>query len=178
MALTPRKCMSEEIVTLVDINDQVIGQAPRSKVRKQALIHRVTYILVFNEAGQLLLQKRTAVKDLYPDYYDAAAGGVLSAGETYEASAERELKEELGINDTPLRSHFDHYFESPDNRCWGRVFTCVHNGPFTLQASEVQSAQFVDIESVLEGHFQPLTPDTDAVLRRWAAHRCGQDQTK
>lgn len=159
--------MCEEIVCLVDRSDRIIGQAPRSKVRKEALIHRVTYILVFNHAGQLLLQKRTGMKDLYPGYYDAAAGGVLSAGESYRASAERELEEELGIKNAPLRAHFDHYFERPGNRCWGRVFSCVHNGPFTLQASEVQGAQFVDIQLILSRHYQPITPDTQEVLEKW-----------
>lgn len=161
--------MCEEIVTLVDRNDHVIGRAPRSKVRKEALIHRVTYILVLNTSGYLLLQTRTEIKDLYPGYYDAAAGGVVTAGETYEASARRELEEELGIGKTPMQANFDHYFESPDNRCCGRVFSCVHNGPFALLASEVQSAQFVEVEQVLNGQFQPLTPDTESVLRRWAA---------
>lgn len=161
--------MSEEIVTLVDRDDYIIGQAPRSQIREKALIHRVTYILVFNDTGQLLLQKRTLLKDLYPGYYDAAAGGVIQTGETYEASATRELEEELGIGNTPLLTHFDHYFESPDNRCWGRVFSCVHNGPFSLQASEVQSVEFVDMKQALDGRFLPLTPDTESVLRRWAA---------
>lgn len=161
--------MHDEIVTLVDIHDRVIGQALRAEVRAKALIHRVTYILVFNRAGQLLLQQRTPVKDLYPGYYDAAAGGVITAGESYENSATRELKEELGVDDTPLQAHFDHYFESPDNRCWGRVYSCVHAGPFKLQAEEVQKAKFVDIPDILSGDFQPLTPDTRSVLQEWAA---------
>jgi len=159
--------MHEEIVTLVDHNDQIIGRAPRSQVRKQALIHRVTYILVFNEAEQLLLQKRTLSKDLYPGYYDAAAGGVIIDGESYAVSAQRELYEELGIYASALQAHFDHYFESPGNRCWGRVFSCRHNGPFTLQAEEVQSAEFVSPQQVLDGNFVPLTPDTEAILRKY-----------
>jgi len=159
--------MSQEIVTLVDINDKVTGQAPRAEVRAGALIHRVTYILVFNPSGQILLQQRTLIKDLYPGYYDAAAGGVITAGESYEASAARELKEELGIDNTLLQAHFDHYFESPDNRCWGRVFSCIHEGPFKLQESEVQSAIFVDIQDILDRKYHPLTPDTLSVLKEW-----------
>ncbi len=163
--------MPEEIVVLVNENDQVIGDAPRSQVRKHALIHRVTYILVFNDCGELLLQKRTLLKDLYPGYYDAAAGGVIKAGESYDISAARELEEELGIADAPLQAHFDYYFEATDNRCWGRVFSCQHNGPFRLQASEVVSAEFVPVKNVLAGYFQPLTPDTEAVLKQWLSRQ-------
>ena len=158
--------MSEEIVALVDANDRVIGEASRSRVRKEGLVHRVSYIFVFCAGGQLLLQKRTAIKDLYPGYYDAAAGGVLLAGETYEQSASRELQEELGIH-APLKTHFDHYFDDGFNRYWGRVFSCEHEGPFTLQASEVQSVEFVDVEQVLNGQYSPLTPDTLEVLDKW-----------
>lgn len=158
--------MSAEIVTLVDVNDHVIGAAPRARVRKEGLIHRVCYILVFNAEHQLLLQKRTLIKDLYPGYYDAAAGGVLLAGESYEISASRELQEELGIS-APMKTHFDHYFDDGFNRYWGRVYSCQHDGPFKLQASEVQSVEFVDIAQILDGQFSPLTPDTLEVLNKW-----------
>lgn len=158
--------MSAEIVTLVDVNDHEIGAAPRARVRKEGLIHRVCYILVFNAEDQLLLQKRTSIKDLYPGYYDAAAGGVLLAGESYDVSAQRELQEELGISAT-MKTHFDHYFDDGFNRYWGRVYSCRHEGPFKLQASEVQSVEFVDIAQILDGQFSPLTSDTMEVLNKW-----------
>ncbi len=159
--------MPAEVVTLVDLDDHVIGEALRSRVRKEGLIHRVTYILVFNSGGQLLLQKRTMIKDLYPGYYDAAAGGVVISGESYEVSARRELEEELGLENIPLVFHFDHYFDDGFNRYWGRVFSCQHDGPFTLQASEVENARFVDVEQILNKEFHPLTPDTFEVLQKY-----------
>jgi isopentenyldiphosphate isomerase len=158
--------MSAEIVTLVDVNDLVIGAASRARVRKEGLVHRVCYILVFNAEDKLLLQRRTSIKDLYPGYYDAAAGGVLFAGESYETSARRELQEELGIS-APMKTHFDHYFDDGFNKYWGRVFSCQHEGPFKLQAAEVQSVEFVEIAQILDAEFSPLTPDTLEVLHKW-----------
>lgn len=163
--------MSSEIVTLINSADQVIGQAPRSEMRDKGLMHRVTYIFVFNSKAQLLLQKRTETKDVFPGFYDAAAGGVLLAGESYEVSAERELQEELGVKGVPLEYQFDHYFDNGHNRCWGRVFTCQCEGPFVLQESEVESAEFVGVERILDGHFDPLTPDTLSVLARLMGHQ-------
>ena len=159
--------MPSEIVTLVDLNDQVIGEAPRSEVRRKGLLHRVTYILVLSTDGKLLLQKRTPIKDLYPGYYDAAAGGVVKSGEAYEISATRELEEELGVSNVPLTFHFDHYFDDGFNRCWGRVFSCQHDGPFKLQASEVESATFIDLGPILNHEFKPITPDTFEILQKW-----------
>jgi len=60
------KPTQEEIVTIVDEENRVVGAAPRSRMRADGLPHRATYILVFNDEGELFVQKRTTVKDIYP----------------------------------------------------------------------------------------------------------------
>src|SRR5690349_12357388 len=89
--------MSEEIFDVVDEHDRVVGQAPRSVVHAQKLLHRAVHVFVLNSRSELLLQKRSALKDEYPLCYTSSASGHLSAGESYEAAAPRELKEELGL---------------------------------------------------------------------------------
>ena len=89
--------MPEEIFDVVDADDNVIGQATRSEVHAQNLLHRAASIFVFNTNGQLLLQKRSATKDQFPLCYTSSASGHLDAGETYEQAAIRELEEELGL---------------------------------------------------------------------------------
>ena len=71
-----------EIVQIVDENNTEIAAVSRWLMREQQLIHRASYILVFNRAGELFVQKRTMTKDVYPGYYDIAAGGVVLAGES------------------------------------------------------------------------------------------------
>lgn len=87
--------MSEEIFDVVDEFDRVVGQAPRSVVHAQKLRHRAVHVFVFNSRSELLLQKRSASKDEYPLCYTSSASGHLSAGESYETAAPRELAEEL-----------------------------------------------------------------------------------
>ena len=161
----------EEIVPIVDREDNVVDQVPRSVMRSQGLRHRVTYVFVFGSTGKIFVQKRTATKDLYPGYFDLAAGGVVCVGESYEESALREAEEELGIRDQPLKSHFKFYFEQANNRCWGRVFSCIHDGPFEFQVEEVESGEFVDVDRILNGDIAPITPDTLAVLERYLEER-------
>lgn len=156
-----------EIVTVVDAANQPVGTASRRRMRAERLIHRATYILVFDSGGRLLVQRRTADKDLYPGYYDVAAGGVVLAGESYEEAAVREAEEELGIEATPLEGRFDFYFEDGSTRVWGRVFSCVHDGPFALQAEEIESAEFMGLDDVLSEKVRPLTPDGLLALRRY-----------
>lgn len=87
----------EEIFDVVDESDLVIGQAPRSEVHANGLLHRAVHTFVFNSAGKLLLQLRSASKDEYPLQLTSSASGHLHRGESYDAAAERELEEELGL---------------------------------------------------------------------------------
>jgi hypothetical protein len=98
---------ADEIVVIVDAHNQVVGAAPRREMRALQLPHRSTYVLVFNSQGELYVQKRTLTKDVFPGYFDVAAGGVVLAGETYEQGAERELEEEMGIRSIPLNRLFE-----------------------------------------------------------------------
>ena len=157
----------EEIVQVVDREDREIAIMPRRLMREQRLIHRASYILVFNAAGELYVQKRTKTKDIYPGYWDVAAGGVVLAGESYEESAKRELKEELGVDGGKLQFLFDQYYEDESNRVWGRIFTCIHAGPFTLQPEEVEYGRFMLPRVALEySEIEPVTPDGVILLEK------------
>jgi 8-oxo-dGTP pyrophosphatase MutT (NUDIX family)/GNAT superfamily N-acetyltransferase len=157
----------EEVVAIVDEANNVVGSAPRSRMRAEGLPHRATYILVFNSQGRLFVQKRTQTKDIYPGYSDVATGGVVLADESYETAAERELGEELGIHNAPLTPHFDFYHRDAGNRVWGRVYSCVYDGAIELQKEEVESGAFLPVGDVLEQcNRERYTPDGLYVLRR------------
>ena len=158
---------AEEIIQIVNENNREIAAIARHLMREQHLIHRASYILVFNAAGELFVQKRTMIKDIYPGYWDVAAGGVVLAGESYEESAERELSEELGVSGVKLDFLFDQYYEDQSNRVWGRIFTCTHEGPFTLQPEEVEYGRFMEPRIALDySNSEPFTPDGLVLLKK------------
>ncbi len=166
---------AEEQVAIVDEHNRVIGAAPRNEMRRRRLIHRAAYVLVFDRQGRLFVQQRTTTKDIYPGWYDIAAGGVVLAGESYEAAARRELYEELGSS-APITTCFDHYHADADNRVWGRVFRCTDDGPFTLQAEEVAAGFFLEVPEILQrAACEPFTPDGIAILQRYQAECHGRD---
>lgn len=158
----------DEQVLIVDEANRPVGVAPRWEMRAQGLPHRATYVLVFNSAGELHVQRRTLTKDVYPGYLDPAAGGVVLAGESYEVSAERELAEEMGIRGVTLTAAFDFWFDEPPVRVWGRVFVCRYDGPLALQEEEVAGVCFLTPEAVLTS-VEPVTPDGLVVVRRYLA---------
>jgi isopentenyldiphosphate isomerase len=158
---------ADEIVTIVDEHNTVVGSAPRGEMRAKNLPHRSTYILVFNSRGELYVQKRTLSKDVFPGYYDPATGGVVLAGESYEQGAVRELAEEMGIRDVPLTWLFDFYFADERTRVWGGAFSCVYEGPLVLQEEEVESVTLLTPEEILRrAGTEPFTPDGLYVVRR------------
>ena len=94
---------TEELFDIVSDDDEVIGQAPRRLCHgNPALIHRAVHVLVFNPAGDLLLQQRSPHKDIQPGKWDTSVGGHLAVGETYLSAARREMAEELGLSGLPL----------------------------------------------------------------------------
>src|SRR5690242_14497711 len=89
--------MPEEIFDVVNEMDEVIGRRPRSEVHRLGLMHRAIHVLVFNQAGQLFLQKRSMLKDRQPGVWDSSSSGHVDSGEEYDACAIRELREEIGL---------------------------------------------------------------------------------
>ncbi|MCL5090970.1 MAG: hypothetical protein M1514_03100 [Patescibacteria group bacterium] len=60
-----------ELLTQVDGHNQVVGEISRKAAHKTpGVFYRTIYVLVFNEKGEVLLQKRSPTKDLYPDCWD------------------------------------------------------------------------------------------------------------
>jgi len=88
---------ASEIFDVVNDRNEVTGQATRGEVHAQNLLHRAVHIFVFNKHGEIWLQQRSHLKDKHPLAWDSSAAGHLDTGEDYATSAQRELKEELGI---------------------------------------------------------------------------------
>ena len=163
---------ANEIVAIVDAQNNVVGTAPRGKMRAHRLIHRSTYILVFNPEGALYVQKRTMTKDVFPGYYDPATGGVVLAGESYEESAMRELEEEMGIRNVLLTRLFDFYFADERTQVWGGAFSCVYDGPLSLQAEEVENVSLMTMDEIFQrAQTEQFTPDGLYVVHRYREER-------
>ena len=162
----------DERVDVVDDADQVTGQVSRREMRAGRLRHRAVYVFVFNESGQLFVHKRTGTKDVYPSYYDLAAGGVLAAGEEYDTGAQRELAEELGVVEVELRRLFPFRFSDSDGaNINGMVYSCCYGGEMRLQESEVEHGSWMDLDQVVElAQSQPTCPDSLEALRLYLAH--------
>ena len=96
---------------------------------------------------------------MYPGLRDCVISGVCHYSETYEATAIRELNEELGLPDAMLQQdalRCKAVFRWTDQSCdvWGCAFVLVLPDAATLQLQEdeVDSAAFVPLHEVRSTH--------------------------
>ena len=163
----------EELVEVVDEDDRVVDVVPRRRMREGRLLHRCTYVVVLNTAGEVYVHRRTETKDVYPGLFDVTAGGVNAVGESYEFAAAREVHEELGVSAAPT-FRFLHRSSGPGGECWGAMFDVVWDGPIVWQPEEVAWGAFVsfdDLDAMLVR--ERFCPDGLELFERWRAGRLG-----
>jgi isopentenyldiphosphate isomerase len=131
-----------EIFDVVDDHDHVISQAARAVVHAKKLRHRAVHVLLFNSRSELLVQKRSATKDTFPLCFDSSASGHLNCGEDYDACAQRELREELGL-DLPA-SAFSRQFKLDACPDTGWEFVWV----YTVYGDYIVSPNLAELDSV------------------------------
>jgi len=95
--LPDTRTTKNESFPIVDKNDRILRYANRSEAHGNNLRHRAVHILIFNPAGDVYLQQRSRWKDRHPLKWDSSAAGHVADDESYDDTARRELKEELGV---------------------------------------------------------------------------------
>lgn len=167
-----RSMFGTEMLELVNQTNELLGIAPRSLVRKDNLLHRGVGILCWNSQGQLYVHQRTDTKDLFPSYYDMMVGGALEAGEEYERAALREIQEELGVGEVPIKFLQETLYEGPKNRSWIQLFEITWDGPINWQVEEICWGQWMPFERVLDWVNEVSSvPDGHHVFREYLKTR-------
>lgn len=149
----PQKKMNpppeEEKLDVVTRQGQTIEVLPRSEIHgNPALIHRVVHLIVTDEAGRLLLQKRSMNRDVAPGRWDTSVGGHVNAGETIEEALRREMAEELGI--TTCRPEFLYNYIHSNAYETELVYTylCVYAGEIQFNRDEIDEVKFWSVDEI------------------------------
>ncbi|GAA2908653.1 hypothetical protein GCM10020221_00970 [Streptomyces thioluteus] len=87
---------ADEILDVVDEHDRVVGQAPGARSTPGGCGTAARSLQVRDAEGRIFVHRRTAQKLIFPSRYDMFVGGVLGAGETYDAAALRERRRSWG----------------------------------------------------------------------------------
>jgi len=122
-------------VILVDEHDQPVGTMEKLEAHQKALLHRAFSVFIFNDKGEMLLQKRAAGKYHSPGLWTNACCSHPKPGEDTLASAAKRLQEEMGFT-TPLEKAFDFTYQAPfDNGLTEFEFDHVLIGKYSGEIS-------------------------------------------
>lgn len=141
----------EEVVDIVNENDDVIGQADRKTLfTDQTISIRSVRVMIIDDQGKILFQKRSMKKKNMPGVWTTTAAGHVKSGADIPSSAQEELLEETGLS-VPLRFIRKLYEDVETRKIWVYIFIGQYDGsPVKLNPDEVQEMRFLNEEEVLE----------------------------
>lgn len=165
--------MTYEIVDIVDENDLVIGTIERTPEwnKNRTTIHRYVNVFVRLSDGRFVLQQRAAHK-ARPLVFDCAVGGLVSSGMTYEQAAQKELKEEMGLDETVnLVGSFTDLNGTDKISAFAQLFEVVSDGPFSGWEEEAVRLEVFTLEEMdhLSKRFPYLF--TNGFLEAWDLYK-------
>lgn len=134
---------SEELLEIVDYKGTVVGYEPRNKIHGDpSLLHRVVHVIVTNQEGGILLQKRSRKKDVAPGKWDTSVGGHVGIGEDLLSSSKREMHEELGISGHEPECLYSYIHRNAYETEMVTTFRCMCEYGFSFNAEEIDDIRF------------------------------------
>ena len=138
-----------DALILVDAADRVVGRLSKSRCHEgKGVLHRAFSLLIFNAAGELLIQQRSPGKRLWPLYWSNSCCSHPRSGEDMETATRRRLQEELGIA-CPLQFLFKFQYQaqfdatgSEHELCSVFIGTCAE--PIAADPNEISAWRWVD----------------------------------
>jgi len=141
--------MGKEILEIVNEKGEVLDQAPRDAIHgNNSLLHRVVHVVVRNGSGDILLQKRSASKDVAPGRWDTSVGGHVALGETLGEALQREAQEEIGVACEKAVFMYTYIHRNAYESEIVSTYGCLYEGPFTLNKEEIDEIRFWSLEEI------------------------------
>ena len=146
--------------------------ATEEDCHENGLWHRAVYAFIIDKDLNILLQKRSSNKKLWPNRWDVTIGGHVNANEFGRQALIRECKEELGIDVTDDEIKYivsttsvynkNNYVNNHYDECY-IITKNVNISDLTLQKSEVDDAKYFSKAELIErinNNYYELTEKT------------------
>ena len=138
---------------LVDERDREVGHDSKAACHDgHGILHRAFSLFVFNGRGELLLQKRSASKRLWPGFWANSCCSHPRRGEDMHDATRRRLREELGL-ECGLKFLYKFHYQADYDKlgaehelCW--VYVGTTDAPVCANATEVADWRFVEPDAL------------------------------
>ena len=143
--------MTEEIFPIVNEQGETIGAATRKECHSGSfLLHQVVHLHVFNDKGELYLQKRNMNKYIQPGKWDTAVGGHVNLNEKVEDALYREAGEELHIAGFVPEFAFRYVFRSDVEQELVNSYYTRYSGEINPDKSEISEGRYWPLDEIKE----------------------------
>ena len=157
--------ITQELLDIVNRNDKVVSNDTKANKFDKGLISRNVGVFIMDEQHRILIAKRSMEKKSFPGRLDLSACGNVKKGESYEAAAKREVKEELGIDcDLEFLDKIYNELNENKNKSPIRYFTGLfmgrHSGNVKLneELTEAKRLSIAEIEKMLSQNKESFSP--------------------
>jgi isopentenyl-diphosphate delta-isomerase len=176
---TRERAVTEQILIVVTPDDELVGYATRDEChRGRGQLHRALAGVVFNERGQVLLQKR--MSQLWDGYWDITAAThplhLPTCDESYAAAMRRCLLAEWGVEVAMVVADAFVYYDSYGQHCENEYCTLLvgrYDGPVHPHADHAYDMQWLDFEACaadIAAEPNKYTPWARLAIHRLAGH--------
>ena len=164
--------MEEKIDVLNELGESTGKVETRDECHKKGLWHRAVYAFIIDQKGNVLLQKRSANKKMWPNMWDVTVGGHVDSNEFGRQALIREVKEELGIDikDDDIKyligstsiNKKENIIDKHYNECY-LITKEIDISEIDLQKEEVSEVKYFTKREILErinNNYEGLTEKT------------------
>jgi len=164
-----------DYVILVDENDNPIGTSEKLAAHQNGgQLHRAFSVFVFNDAGQIMLQRRAMEKYHCPGLWTNTCCSHPRPDETSVAAATRRLQEEMGFV-CPLEEKFSFTYRAEFSNGlteheFDHVFVGTYNKSPQLNPAEAMDYKRVTVDELLtmiEKNPKTITPWTRIIMQEY-----------
>ena len=148
----------QEQIIIVDENDNVIGEEGKEKCHDGAgILHRGFLTMVLNNAGELLLTRRSDKKRLWPGFWDGSVASHVLRGEDYELASIRRLKQEIGLATDQVTYAFKFRYKVGYNGigteheiCAVTIVRGIDTDALIYNRNEISDTRLVDVNELMK----------------------------
>ena len=144
--------MVEDNVILVDVLDKQIGLMPKLEAHEKGVLHRAFSVFIFNNKGELMLQRRALSKYHSPGLWTNTCCSHQRDGESNILAAKRRLNEEMGFSTELIEKTSFIYKANFDNGLTehelDHIIVGKYNHSPVINSSEVDSWKWMSMEDI------------------------------